>query len=119
MCSIYIQVPRMVTNGFSCERITSKAECEDAAILLGLSDTEASEEYVPDWPPYCYFYNYNNREKLYFNQNGNASSECNSYGRICLCMHNSTKCSKDFPCKRAKEIVMMTLYVKDYWFVDT
>ena len=71
-----------ITSGFDCNRITSKAECEEAAIQLGLSDIEASEEAVSDWPPYCYF---NRMERLYFNNDGNAVSECDSYGKVCIC----------------------------------
>ena len=59
----------------------SKTECQKAATKLGLSDTEATKENVTDWPPYCYFHN---EESLYFNENGNADSECTG-NRVCIC----------------------------------
>ena len=79
----------MVTSGSTCTRVTSKEECEDAARQLGLADTEAGEETVSDWPPYCYFYDHGNRQELYFNKDGNAISECNSDGKICICKNES------------------------------
>ena len=72
----------MVTSGSTCKRVTSKADCEEAARQLGLSDTEASEETVATWPPYCYFYN---GQSLYFNNNANATSQCNPDSRVCIC----------------------------------
>ena len=71
-----------VTIGSTCQRITSREECEEAAAQLGLSDTEASEEYVSDWPPYCYIYE---GDSLYYNTNGNATSQCNTIKRVCIC----------------------------------
>ena len=35
-----------VTSGSTCERITSKAECEEAATQLGFADTQAQEESI-------------------------------------------------------------------------
>ena len=70
-----------VTSGSTCERVTSKTECEEAARQLGLSDTVASEETKSNWPPYCYL----NINALYFNINGNTTSHCNSNSRICIC----------------------------------
>ena len=43
------------TSGHTCNRVTSKAECEEAAIKLGVSDTVADEEATSGYPPYCYF----------------------------------------------------------------
>ena len=82
----------------------SKAECEEAAEELGLSDTEASPEddmYWPpywaspedvsDWPPYCYLaeygslaFNYNGFSTLYFNESPEANGNCTS-SEICIC----------------------------------
>ena len=76
----------MVTSGSTCKRVTSKADCEEAARQLGISDTEASEETVADYPPYCYFYM---GRSLYFNNNGNATSQCNSESRACICQKKS------------------------------
>ena len=71
-----------ISIGSECKRVTSKAECEEAAIQLGLSDLEASEETAPDWPPYCYFYQ---MKTLYFNNDGYAISECDDYSKVCIC----------------------------------
>ena len=76
-----------VTSGSTCERVTSKAECEEAARQLGLSDTVALEESKSNWPPYCYV----NINALYFNINGTATSHCNSNSRICICKETSGK----------------------------
>jgi len=73
-----------VTSGSNCNRITTKEACEEAAAQLGLADTEASEfETVADWPPYCFIYK---GERLYYaNGDGDASSECDSSKRVCIC----------------------------------
>ena len=44
-----------VANGSYCESVTSKEECEEAAIQLNLSDISAKEETENDYPPFCYF----------------------------------------------------------------
>ena len=71
----------MVTSGSTCERVTSKAECEEAARQLGLSDTTATKENEHDNPPYCYFLF---GEDLCFNRNGNPGSPCSSE-EACIC----------------------------------
>ena len=48
----------------------SKEDCEEAAMQLGLPDTEASEETVSNWPPYCYFHIGN---QLWFNNDARFS----------------------------------------------
>ena len=75
----------MVSSGSTCERVTSKAECEDAASKLGLSDTTAWEETESGYPPYCYFYD---GAYLYFNKNGNSGTQCSSHG-ACICKLNT------------------------------
>ena len=87
-----------VTSGSTCDRVTSKAKCEEAARQLGLSDTTAAEETVSDWPPYCYF-----TSALWFNY-GNSVNECNSNDRVCICHSSSVDvCGKSllisFTCK--------------------
>ena len=74
----------MVTSGSTCERVTTKAECEEAARQLGLSDTTATGEREPDYPPYCYFLD---GEDLWFNRNGNSESPCLS-DEVCICKSN-------------------------------
>ena len=76
-----------VTSGSTCERITSKAECEEAATQLGFADNQASEENT-SWPPFCYFYD---GQSLWFNKNENSTSNCNSHNRICICKAMSRK----------------------------
>ena len=62
-----------VTSGSNCKRVTSKAECEEAARQLGLSDTEAHVEApTPDYPKYCYYHG----GSLYFNDNADGTSTC-------------------------------------------
>ena len=77
----------MVTSGSNCGRVTSKAECEEAARQLGLSDNVASEESVSNWPPYCYFYN---ERSLWFNNYGDAVSQCTN-SAACICKEISSK----------------------------
>ena len=76
-----------VTNGSTCERVISKAECEVAARQLDLSDTVASEEYEVDYPLNCYIYN---GKQLYFNTNSNSDARCNS-NTVCICKDTSGK----------------------------
>ena len=81
-----------VTSGSTCERVTSKADCEQAARQLGLSVTVAKVVTESDWPPNCYFYNgdsHGNGKTLYFNNDHNAASECNPGSRVCICKKTS------------------------------
>lgn len=71
-----------VTSGSSCIRVTSKAECEEAARQLGLSDTLATEEEKSNWPPHCYF---NKEKSLYYNKRSDSARDCNSHTRTCIC----------------------------------
>ena len=73
--------PIEVTSGSRCLRMKSKTQCEEAATKLGLSDTKAKKMNVAGLPPYCYFFN---EKFLYFNENGNADSECTGK-RVCIC----------------------------------
>ena len=75
----------LVTSGSSCERITSKEECELAAEELGLDATTATEETVSDYPAYCYLsVNEEGEGNLWFNRNGDSFEQCSaSYSCIC------------------------------------
>ena len=75
----------LVTSGSSCERITSKEECELAAEELGLDATTATEETVSDYPAYCYLsVNEDGGGNLWFNRNGDSFEQCSaSYSCIC------------------------------------
>ena len=77
----------VTSESYGCERVTSKADCEQAARQLGLSVTVAEVVTESDWPPNCYFYNgdsHGNGKTLYFNNDHNAVSECND-SKICIC----------------------------------
>ena len=74
----------MVTSVSTCVRVTSKAECEEAAHQLGLSDTTATGERESDWPPYCYL---DWEDDLWFNRNGNSEAPCLS-DEVCICKSN-------------------------------
>ena len=76
-----------VTSGTTCElRIRTKAECEEAATQLGLSDTTATEVSMRTAPPFCYLKNGN---ALYFNNRGNANGMCES-NMVCVCKKPGT-----------------------------
>ena len=74
---------KKVTSGTTCERITSKTECEEAARQLGEQDDDdaASEETSSGYPPYCYLFN---TATLYMNNAGSSPVECSS-NNICIC----------------------------------
>ena len=80
----------LVTSGTACERITSRIECEEAARKLGLFyDTSAEGANTSIyWPPYCY---YDLLEGLFFNVDGNSTSQCSASDRICICKKTSGK----------------------------
>ena len=80
---------RVVTSGRICKRITSKTECEKAAIDLGLPDKVAEYE-TSGYPRYCYIWD----NQLYFNDNGNADKECNteSGSNACICHDGKVEC---------------------------
>ena len=82
-----------VTSGSTCERITSKTECEEAARQLGESDTEASEETSTGYPPYCYLYQ---ASSLYMNNDGNSATECSS-SNVCICKDGKDVCMYVLP----------------------
>ena len=68
----------LITSGSSCERVTTKAECELAAGQLG-HDNTAEEETESGYPPYCYL-----APALWFNNNGGSSASCNA-NHNCIC----------------------------------
>ena len=77
---------KLVTTGTECNRITSTAECEQAATELGLSDTTVTvvQNYYPEVAD-CYFWKSGSNEGLFFNTIGNASRECTSTTSQCIC----------------------------------
>ena len=73
----------MVTSGSTCERVTSKAECEEAARQLGLSDTTADDDGqdgVNYDPPFCYF----ESGSLKFNSLATNTGPCTTSDQ-CIC----------------------------------
>ena len=82
-----------VMSGSTCERVSSKSECEKAARQLGLAVTVASEESASDWPPHCYFHN---GWQLWFNTDGNAVSHCDSREMVCICKETSGKARSNY-----------------------
>ena len=75
----------MITSGSSCERVTTKAECELAAGQLGLDATTADEETESDYPPYCYSVSGESGVRhLWFNNYGDSTSQCTEYEN-CIC----------------------------------
>ena len=70
-----------MTSGYDCIRITSRVDCEKAAIQLGLESIKASKEASYDWPPYCYL---SEGDALYFNINGHSSAQCDVES-VCIC----------------------------------
>ena len=73
----------MVHNRYeNCVRVTLKADCEEAARQLSLSDTVASE--TESGPPYCFFHNGVYGEELWFNNDVEAVSPCTS-SDACIC----------------------------------
>ena len=90
-----------VTSGSTCERITSKAECEKAARKLGLSDTTASKVNKVLEPPYCFFKKGAFRG-LYFNSNGNSNGQCQNI-RVCICKETSALTVTDISSSSGKK----------------
>lgn len=67
--------------GSGCDRITTKADCEEAARIMGLSDTVASEETSTSFPKYCYYYQ---GKTLWFNKGFDSPVQCSST-HPCIC----------------------------------
>ena len=86
-----------VTSGSTCERVTTKTECEEAARQLGLSDTTAREETASSYPPYCYFYK---GKSLWFNNDSNADPQCNSDSKVCICQETAQSPQISAPTRR-------------------
>ena len=82
-----------ITTGATCERIKSKAHCEEAAKELGLSDTSPSDENLSGYPPYCYEHLGQQGRTLWFNTGQNAIQsvkECHD-SMACLCHKGDDK----------------------------
>ena len=75
-----------VASGQACKRVTSKAECEDAARQLVLTDNVAEGETESNYPPACYF----NGGNLWFNTDDSSTAQCSS-DNVCICKKTSGK----------------------------
>ena len=90
----------LVKGGHNCNRVTTVAECENAAKLLGLGDLEAQElpldhKQALRRPPYCY-YKIGDHEGLKFNPTEGSTTECSTL-RPCICHTDGECCQvKDF-----------------------
>ena len=60
-----------------------QADCETAAVALGLSDTSVTVETDDRYPPGCY--KYRNDDKLYFNLADSSAVNCGNSGDNCIC----------------------------------
>ena len=75
-----------MTNGDICQRITEKADCENAARELGLLDKTAKVVSNPSKPPYCYYKpDHGDGKRLRFNEAFNSTASCSSEIN-CLCV---------------------------------
>ena len=74
-----------ITHTESCQRATTKEECETFARQHGLTDTTATETSSLYWPASCYYKPSNDYKKLWYNTavNGNTSP-CTDI-RNCVC----------------------------------
>ena len=81
---------KWVKSGLSCNRITSKEECENAASELGHSDTTADTISESSYPPYCSSYH----GALKWNTLTSSSYECDSDDH-CLCASAGKHCNSE------------------------
>ena len=76
-----------VDSGSTCERVKTKAECEEAAKQLCFQDSTIEEESDSNYLPYCYYSKFDG--SLFLNYNGNSALECGSKvwgkGFNCIC----------------------------------
>ena len=71
---------KLLSDGRTCGWIQTKDDCEEAAKLLGLSDTDAtSVSYGHPHPRGCFYHG-----ALYFNRNSQSPTGCTSE-ISCLC----------------------------------
>ena len=119
-CTVYKYTK--ITTGATCERIKSKAHCEEAAKELGLSDTSPSDENTSGWPPYCYFLQGIQGITLYFNTGHKAIQssvkECNSDSMVCLC-HKYYRVTEGSTCERVTSKAECELAAKQLDLSDT
>ena len=76
----------LVKSGNTCNRITTKEECEYAAVVLGASDTTVEEGYHVTDPPYCFLEGDGTLEggSLWFNTQTTSADSC-SDDDMCIC----------------------------------
>ena len=78
-----------VNSGTSCERIKTRAECEEAATQKGLFSTVAVTRIhnKNNNPPYCFFLP---GSGLFFNDKANSGKKCGEGNRVCVCKKPGT-----------------------------
>ena len=86
MPKITVRGHKVVTSGTTCERITTKEECEKAAKELGYKNLSNDEDFVAvekegDGVPYCYL---SMLQNLIFNKNGGSTKPCSGLSQ-CFC----------------------------------
>ena len=76
----------LVKSGNTCNRITTKEECEYAAVVLGASDTTVEEGYYVTDPPYCFLEGDGTLggTDLFFNPLTTSTDSC-SNDDMCVC----------------------------------
>ena len=87
----------LVTSEDSCGTVTTKQDCETAAMQLGIPDTTATEIYEQSRPPYCYYRPLDaGNKQLWFNTAFNSTKFC-SDERKCIC---KVPCTEEGGCPR-------------------
>ena len=68
--------------------MTTKTECDEAAIQLGLWKENIFQLHSDQYqiiPPYCSISVSEGRSQMYLNDNGNADVDCGASGYDCIC----------------------------------
>ena len=100
----------LVKDDRNCNRVTTVAECENAAKLLGLGDLEAQElpldhKQALRRPPYCY-YKIGDHEGLKFNPTEGSTTEMTACSEERPCI-----CHTDGECRQLKESSALDLII--------
>ena len=93
----------LVKDDRNCNRVTTVAECEEAAQLLGFNDTKAEQLTDARRPPYCFYKTVDRHAGLKFNKEGDSSAACSEL-RACIC-------HTDGECRQLKESSALDLII--------
>ena len=82
----------MVKSGMSCDRISTKEECEGAARALGATDTTAVTGSHTSDPPYCFLEGDGTLAgtQLWFNTLTSSTDSC-SNDDMCICKTSGSR----------------------------